>query len=284
MTTKTKLGILGALAVVMLFIGLDTFYTVDETQTAIVLELGRPVGGAKTPGLHFKKPLIQQVTRFDARVLEYDAQPAEILTKDKKNMIMDSYLKWKIIDPLMFYRTVQTVQGAQSRLDDIVYAELRVALGRFTMTEIVQQGRGQIMADVTKKSTEIISQYGIEVVDVRIKRTDLPPENERAIFGRMRAERERQAKQYRSEGQEEAVKIKSAADRERTVLIAEAERESAVLRGEGEAQAARIYADALQRSPELFAFKRSMDAYERAFKDNTRVILTPDSGFLRFLR
>lgn len=281
---RNKLLILALIAVVAAFVGLDTFYTVDQTQTAIVLQLGKPVRGPIGPGLHFKKPLIQNVLRFDARILEYDSQPAEILTKDKKTMLVDNFTKWKIVDPLQFYRTVQTVAGAQARLDDIIYSEMRVALGQFLLIEVVNQKRAEIMAQVSRDSTAIIREYGIEVVDVRIKRTDLPAENERAIFGRMRAERERQAKQYRSEGQEESAKVRSDAERERTVILADAERESSVLRGQGDAEATKIFAQSLEQGPEFFAFQRTLEAYEKSFQNNTTFVLTPQSEFFRYLR
>lgn len=270
---------------VVLFVGVSqSVYTVDQTETGIVLQLGKPVGGIKRPGLHFKMPFVQNVIFFDSRVLEYDARPEEILTSDKKTMLVDNYTKWRIVDPLQFYRTLRTVNNAQSRLDDIIYSQLRVALGRYTLVEVVAGKRSQIMDEVTQRSSELIGEYGIQVIDVRIKRTDLPPENERAIFGRMRAERERQAKQYRSEGQEESAKVKSAADRERALILAEAERKAQILRGEGDAEATRIFAGALKQSPDFYSFKRSLEAYEKSFKDKTRIIMTPKSDFMRFLR
>ncbi len=281
---KNKLLILALIGVVAAFVALDSFYTVDQTQSAIVLELGKPVSGTIGPGLHFKKPLIQNVLRFDHRILEYDAQSAEILTKDKKNMLVDNFTKWRIVDPLQFYRTVQTVPGAQARLDDIIYSEMRVALGQYLLIEVVNQKRPEIMAQVTQKASEIIKDYGIEVLDVRIKRTDLPPENERAIFGRMRAERERQAKQYRSEGQEESAKVRSEAERERTVILADAERQSAILRGQGDAEATKTYAQALEQGPDFYSFQRSLEAYEKSFQNNTTFVLSPHSEFFKFLR
>ncbi|WP_462326885.1 protease modulator HflC [Desulfobaculum sp.] len=270
---------------VALFVGAtQTVYTVDETESGIVLQLGKPVGGIMEPGLHFKLPFVQNVIFFDKRVLEYDARPEEILTSDKKTMLVDNYTKWRIVDPLEFYRTLRTVNTARSRLDDIIYSQLRASLGRYTLGEVVAHKRAQIMEEVTKRSSTLISEYGIEVVDVRIKRTDLPPENERAIFGRMRAERERQAKQYRSEGQEESAKIKSQADKERALILAEAERKAQVLRGEGEAEATKIFAGALKQSPDFYSFKRSLEAYEKSFGDKTRIIMTPENEFMRYMR
>jgi len=282
MTNKQIALVAGA--VLLLLVLTQTAFVVHQTETAIVVQLGKPVTGALKPGLHFKLPLVQSVTFFDARVLDYDAKRAEILTEDKKAMVVDHYTKWRITDPLLFYQTVRTEAGAQARLDDITYAALREALGRHTLIEVVSEKRTEIMEQVVRHSQELLSPYGILVVDVRIKRTDLPPENERAIFGRMQAERERQAKQYRSEGQEEAAKIRAQADKERTVLLAEAERQASTIRGEGDAKATRTYAEAYGQSPEFYAFKRSLEAYESSLKDNTRLVLTPGSPFLRYFQ
>ncbi len=281
---KKSTPLLIALLVLLLIVVSQCFFTVHQTQKAIVLQLGKPVGDPRGPGLHGKLPFVQNVIFFDSRILEYDSDPAEILTADKKNLVVDNYSKWRIKEPLKFYRTVRTIPSAQARLDDIIYSQLRVSLGRHTLTEIVSAKRPKIMENVTRNASETINAYGIEVVDVRIKRTDLPPENERAIYGRMRAERERQAKQYRSEGQEEAAKIRSAADKDKEVILAEADRKAEGTRGEGDAQATAIYAQALEQSPDFYAFKRSLDAYKNSFKDNTRMILTPDNPFLEYLR
>ena len=271
-------------AVAAAILGMQCVYTVDETQQAIVLQLGKPVSCTLGPGLHFKLPFVQNVVYLDSRVLHYEANPAEVLTKDKKNLVVDNYAKWRIIDPLQFYRTLSTIPRAQSRLDDLVYAEVRVAIGSYTMEEVVSSRRAEIMAIVTSNVNDSVKPFGLQIMDVRIKRTDLPPQNEKAIFGRMRAERERQAKLYRSEGQEESAKVKSRADRERTVLIAEAGRQAEVLRGQGDAEAAKIYNDALGKSPEFYGFMRSMEAYRASLKDNGKVVMTPGSGFLKYLK
>lgn len=282
---NSKLVVLAVVGFLALVAVMQSLYTVDQTERAIVLELGKPVGeSSQGPGLHFKLPFVQNVVVFDSRILNYDAEPAEILTRDKKNMVVDNFTRWRITDPLQFYRTVRDIPRAQARLDDIIYSELRVALGNYTLIEIVSGKRGQITQEVTSKSNEVVREFGIEVIDVRIRRTDLPTENARAIYGRMRAERERQAKQYRSEGQEESSKITALADRERTILLAEAKRQSSVLRGEGEAQAIRLWADALGRDPEFYAFQRSLEAYEKSLKDNSRLVLTPESPFFKYMR
>jgi modulator of FtsH protease HflC len=281
---KLSVIIIGLLSFLALVTAVQTVYTVDQTEVAIVLQLGKPTGDTKGPGLHAKIPFIQNVIFFDSRLIEYDAKAAEVLTLDKKNMVVDNYARWRITNPLLFYRTLRTVSRAHARLDDIIYAELRVALGQYTLQELVSDKRAWIMAEVTKKSSEILAPYGLEVVDVRIKRTDLPPENAQAIYGRMRAERERQAKLYRSEGWEEMEKIKSGADKDRAVLLAEAERQAEVLRGVGDAESATIWAEAVNKAPDFFAFTRSLEAYLKAMSHNTRIFLTPESPFLKFMR
>ncbi|XPV76519.1 MAG: protease modulator HflC [Desulfovibrio sp.] len=284
MAKKQPAALIIGILVLLFLVVTQSAYTVDQTEKAIVLQLGKPVGDTRGPGLHFKMPFVQNVIFFDSRILDYDASPAEILTKDKKNMVVDNYSKWKIADPLTFYTKVRSIPGAQARLDDIIYAELRVALGQYTLIEVVSEKRPEIMDQVTSKSNELLSPYGIQVIDVRIKRTDLPAENERAIFGRMKAERIRQAKQYRSEGSEAAQKIRAKAEKDQTIIIAEAQRESDILRGDGDAEAALIYAQALSKAPSFYEFKRSLDAYEKALKHNTRMILTPSSTFLKGMR
>ncbi|EGB14997.1 HflC protein [Pseudodesulfovibrio mercurii] len=276
--------ILGIVIVLGAFALTSAAFTVDQTQQAIVIQLGRPVSGQLGPGLHFKLPVVQTVVFFDARILDFDAKPEEITTTDKKYMNVDSYTKWRIIDPLTFYTKVRTIQGARARLDDIVRSQLRVALGRYTLIEVVSHKRQEIMDAVTKRSKELLEPYGIEVLDVRIKRTDLPAENARSIYGRMKAERERQAKQYRSEGQEASAKIKANADKERTIILADAQKQAEIIRGEGDAQATKVYAQALGQNPDFYEFTRSLDAYRRGFDKNTRFILTPKSPFLKHLQ
>jgi len=273
------------LIIVGAFVVTSSAFTVDQTQSAIVIQLGRPVGDkALGPGLHFKLPMVQNVVFFDARILDFDARPEEITTTDKKYMNVDSYTKWRIIDPLTFYTKVRTIQGARARLDDIVRSQLRVALGRYTLIEVVSHKRQEIMAAVTKRSKELLLPYGIDVIDVRIKRTDLPAENARSIFGRMKAERERQAKQYRSEGREASAKIKATADKERTIILADANKQAEIVRGKGEAQATKTYADALSQSPDFYEFTRSLEAYQKGFNKNSRFIMTPESPFLKYMQ
>jgi len=281
---STRTVIFSVLALVVALGLFQSAYTVDQTERAIVLQLGKPLPGVREPGLHFKLPFIQNVAFFDSRLLEYDSPPAEVLTKDKKTLVLDNYSRWRIVDPLAFYRTVRTIPRAQARLDDIIYSQMRVALGRYDLIEVVATERQEIMAEVTAKSNEPVAEFGIEIIDVRIKRTDLPAENEKAIFNRMRAERERQAKQYRSEGREAAARITAATDKDKTILLAEAQKTAETLRGQGDAEATRIYAQSLGQDPDFYAFLRSLEAYRTGLKDNTRLILTPDSPFFQYFK
>jgi membrane protease subunit HflC len=281
----TKGWTLIGIAIVVGLIAVNlTFFTVDQTERAIVVQLGKPVRVVENPGLHFRLPFVQQVIFFERRILTYDAAPAEILTEDKKNLVVDNYTKWKIINPLRFYQTVRNVSGAQTRLDDIIYSEIRVELGLHSLSQILSETREQIMRNVTVKSDKVAEAYGIKVVDVRIKRADLPAQNEQAVYGRMNAERERQAKRYRSEGQEEAQKIRSSADKERAIILAQAYRQAQEIKGKGDAEAIRIYAQAFERNAEFFEFMRTLEAYKTALKEETTLVLTPDNQFLNLLQ
>jgi modulator of FtsH protease HflC len=258
-------------------------FTVPQWMQAMVVQLGEPVRVVREPGLYWKIPFIQQVTYFDRRLLDYDASSKDILTIDKQQLSVDNYSRWRIADPLQFYRTVRDERGAQSRLDDIVYSDLRETLGRHTLREIVSDKRDQLMADVTARSAQKAQVYGIEVVDVRIKRADLPEKNEQTVFGRMRSERERQAKKFRAEGDEEARKIRSESDKQVQILLADATQQAEVIRGEGDANATRIFAEAYGRDPDFYAFQRTLEAYRSALTSGTTVILSPKSEFFRFL-
>ena len=262
----------------------QSFFTVHQTQKALVLQLGEPIDKVYGPGLHFKLPFIQNVIYFDARILDYDARSTEAFTVDKKAIVLDNYARWRIANPLQFYRTMRTIPGAQARLDDVVYSQLRALVGGYTLTEVVSTHRAQIMEEVTRKVADLMRGFGVEVVDVRIKRTDLPAENQRAIFDRMRAERERQAKQYRSEGVEESTRIRSDADRQKAVILAEATKKSEIIRGEGEALAARTYADAFGKAPEFFEFQRGLEALRKSLRDNSRIVISQDDPILKPLR
>ena len=266
--------------IIVLLIGSQAIFTTFQTEKAIVLMLGDPKNEVYGPGLHFKIPFIEKAVFFGSRVLDYTASSREAFTVDKKAIVLDNYARWRIVDPLQFYRTMRTLNGAQARLDDVVYSQLRAMVGAYTLSEVVSTQRAAIMTEVTKKVKEIMKQFGVDVIDVRIKRTDLPPENLRAIFGRMRAERERQAKQYRSEGEEESTRIRSDADRQQAIILAEANRDSQVIRGDADAKAASTFAQSYNRNPEFYSFTRWLETMRNSFSKNTKMILSSDRPLL----
>ena len=270
-------------SLVILFV-LSTIIVVDETEQVVILQFGKPVKIIKEPGLNFKLPApIQVLNSFEKRLLEYDVPPEEILSRDKKSLIVDNYVRWRIVDPLLFLQTVRAIPTAKTRLDDIVYSELRQELGNHDMHEIITETRELIMEKVTIASNEETSKYGIEVIDVRIRRVDLPRENEASIYARMEAERKRQANKFRSEGEEEAQKIRAATDRDKTVLLAEAYKTSQQIRGEGEAEALDIYAVSFSKDPEFYEFIRTLETYEKVIDKKTTLVLPGDSKLFKAL-
>jgi membrane protease subunit HflC len=250
----------------------------------VVIQLGEPVRTVREPGLYGKLPFVQEVLYFDRRILDYDAQPRELLTVDKQQLVVDNYARFRIIDPLQYYRTVRNEAGAQSRLDDILYSNVRETLGRHTLREIVSEKRAELLEQVTKRSDENARGYGIEVIDVRVKRVDLPEKNEQNVFSRMRTERERLAKKFRAEGEEEARKITSGADKDVRILMADARRQADIERGTGDAQAVKIFADAYGRDPGFYEFVRTLEAYRKTLGEGTTLILSPSSQFFRLLK
>jgi membrane protease subunit HflC len=272
------------LAVVVVLFLWFSLYTIDETEQAIILEFGKPMGETvSSAGLHFKLPW-RSVIKFENRILEYDVEPQAIITKDKKKLEVDNYARWRIADPLLFYRSVRTLNGALSRIDPIVYSELRVELGKHVLSEIVDKRRVKIMETVSDKTEEKLAEYGIDIIDVRIKRADLSKENERAVFDRMRAERQRKAKQYRSEGEEEALMIRAETDKKKTIILANAYKESQILKGEGDAKAVEIYADAFKSDPKFYEFIRTLEAYEKVVDKKSTLILSTDSDLFDMLK
>ncbi len=270
-------------SVIAIVILSSSMFTVHMTQSVIVLELQKPKEIITEPGLYFKIPFFQQVKYFPNQLLDNDSSPAEVITKDKKNLLIDNFTMFRITDPLKFLETVRGEQGARARLDDIVYSELRVEIGQHNLTSIVTGTRDAIMDKVTKEANIKAAEYGLEVVEVRIKRTDLPPEIANSIFNRMRTERERIAMEYRSEGKEEATKIRAETDKEKTILVAEAYKKEQAIRGEGDGMATKIYADAFNKDPKFYSFMRSMEAYKKSLKTDTTLLMSEDSDFLGFL-
>lgn len=268
---------------VLLLLG-DSLFIVKEYQQAVVLRLGKFITSVQEPGLHFKVPMLQQVSIYDKRLLEYDVAPTEIVTKDKRTLLIDSFSKWRITDPEIFYKRLRTEFTARGRIKDVIFSDLAQEFGQHTLEEIVSINRREFMENVTKRSNDKVHEMGIgiEILDVRIKRADLPDENKNAVYQRMRAERHRIATQFRSEGEEEANKIRAKADKEKVILLANAYETKQKLRGEGDAKSIKIYADAYGSDPDFFAFTRSLEAYGKAFATGNSIILTDKSEFLKY--
>ena len=273
-----------ALLLVLLLLGASTIIIVDETEQIVILQFGKPVRTLKEPGLNWKLPApLQTSNSFEKRLLEYDVPPEEILSRDKKSLIIDNYVRWRITDPLLFLQTVAAVPTAKTRLDDIVYSELRQELGTHDMVEIITENRELIMEKVTVASNEETRKYGIEVIDVRIRRVDLPQENEASIYARMEAERKRQANKFRSEGEEEAQKIRAATDRDKTVILADAYKTAQQIRGEGEAKALDVYASSFSKDPKFYEFVRTLETFEKVIDGKTTLVLPGDSKLFKEL-
>lgn len=276
--------ILIGIGAILVFLGFTSIFIVDETEQVVILQFGKPVRIITEPGLHMKVPFpIQEKNVFDNRLLEYDSPPEEILSKDKKSLIVDNYVRWKIVDPLQFLKTVQAIPTALSRMDDIVYSELRRELGTHDMVEIITENREELMEKVTVASNLSTRDYGIEVVDVRIRRVDLPSQNEESIYARMDAERKRQANKFRSEGEEEAQKIRATTDRDKTIILADAYKQAERIRGEGDAKAVEVYADAYSADPKFYEFVRTLDAYKKIINDKTMLVIPSDSRLFKLL-
>ena len=269
---------------ILAVVGFSSIFIVDETQQVVILQLGKPVKTVTEPGLNVKLPFpFQEKITFDDRLLEYDSPPEEILSKDKKSLIVDNYVRWKIVDPLQFLKTVQAIPTAKSSMDDIVYSEIRRELGTHDMVEIITENREEIMDIVTRQSNAATLAYGISVVDVRIRRVDLPAENEESIYARMEAERKRQANKFRSEGEEEAQKIRAATDRDKTIILADAYKEAEKIRGEGDARAVQIYARSYSADPKFYEFVRTLDTYKKVVDDKTTLVLPSGSKLFKLL-
>jgi len=272
------------LGLIFLFALGQTAFTIGEWEQGMILQFGNPKRILQEPGLYFKVPVVQNLARFDKRVLTTDARTAEYLTLDKKRVLVDHVSRWRIQEPLEFYRSVRDPQRAMARLDDLISARLRQETAKHNFLDLIREKREAIMQIVTKDTKETAKAFGIEVLDVRIKRLDLPQEVQASVFARMRAERERIAKRYRAEGEERAREIRAGADREREVILATAYEASQKLGGEGDAQAAAIYAQAFGQDPEFYAFTRRLQAYEKILSSGTTLVLPPDSELLRYLQ
>jgi modulator of FtsH protease HflC len=278
-----KQVIAAVITAVVLVIGSASTVVIDETELAIVTQFGEYKRTLDSPGLHYKAPFVQTTHLMERRILVSDTPPAEYLTLDKKRLVADPILRWRIADPLLLFKSVHDETGARARLNDIVSSELRRELASHNFGDIVGNERDPMMQAVGGRTRMKALEFGIRVIDVRIKRADLPKEVQESVFARMRAERDRVAKQYRSEGEEEAAKIRADTDKEKTILLAKTYETAQTLRGEGDAEGTRIYAEAYGKDPEFYAFTRSLEAYERGLKQQATVVLAADSPMFRYL-
>jgi membrane protease subunit HflC len=275
--------ILALVLIVAALLAPQVCFIVDETDQVIITQFGEYKRTVKEPGLHAKRPIVQTVHRFEKRTLSSDATPAEYLTVDKKRVVVDHVTRWRIADPLQFFKSVRDPFRARARLDDLVFSELRRAIAEREFANIISSKREAVMELVATTAAERALQFGIEVVDVRIKRADLPREVQQSVFARMVAERERIAKRYRSEGEEEAAKIRAETDKQRTIILAKAYEQSQELRGGGDATATRVTAEAFGQDAEFYRFLRSLEAYEQMLASNGELVLSADAELLQYL-
>jgi membrane protease subunit HflC len=267
------------------FVLYNSAFTVNQTQQALVLQLGDPKRTIQEPGLAFKLPFIQDVTYYEKRVLSLIPQDAqEVILSDQKRLMVDAYARYKITDPLLFYQTVRNENGARGRLEAIIDSSVRRALGNETLASILTGQRNVITRSIGDEVNQSVVSLGLEIIDVRLRRADYPDATSQNIFNRMKSERTREAKEFRATGEEEAQKIRSAAEKTRTVIISEAQQIAQETRGGGDSEAIRIYADSFGQDAEFFAFYRSMEAYRKSFgKSDTSMVLSPNSSFFRYL-
>lgn len=276
-----SLGIL--IAAGLLFLGFGSIFTVHQAQQALVLQFGEPRRAIDEPGLHFKLPFVQNVIYFDKRVLNLDLTPAEVPTSDQKQVVVEAYAKYRIIDPLKFYQVVRDELGLRGRVGPIINSNLRSELGGVPMSQILTAKRADLMRSISDQVNEAAASYGVEVIDVRMKRVDLPPENSDAIFRRMQTQREQEARRFRAEGESDAQTQRAEADKQQIVILANARRQAEIQRGEGDAEAARIYNEAYGRDPAFFDFYRSMQALAAGLGgDKTTYVGPPTGEFFRF--
>jgi membrane protease subunit HflC len=276
-------GILAVVFVAALIIGYSSLFTVYQTQQALVIRLGQPVRVVNEPGLNLKAPFIDSVVYIDKRILDLEAPPQEVIASDQKRLVVDAFARYRIQEPLRFYQTLGSIAGANSQLSILLNSALRRVLGEVTFTHVVRDQRADLMARIRELVDREAGTYGVQVVDVRIRRADLPEQNSQAVYQRMQTERQREAAEFRAQGAQRAQEIRSRADREVTVLVAEATSKAEQIRGEGDATRNQVFADAFNQDQDFFAFYRSMQAYEHGLKSNdTRMLLKPDSSFFRY--
>ena len=283
MVDRRLLLVIAVVLVAAGIVAMNALFIVDQTEQALVLQFGQPRRVICDPGLWVKRPFLEDVRRYDNRLLDFEPPPEEVIVSDQKRLVVDTYTRYRITDPLLFFQTVNSEVAVRARLSAMVNGSLRRVLGNVTLSALLSHERSAIMAQIRDEVNDQGKGFGIDVIDVRIRRADLPEENSQAIYARMVSERQQQASQYRGEGAEAAQNVRANADRERTVILAEAQRDAQRVRGDGDAESIRVYADAFGQDKEFFAFYRSMQAYRDALNGRTTsFVLSPDSGFFRF--
>ena len=280
---KARNIIIGATTLVILFILSSSYFYVDQRVQALVLQFGEPVRVIKEPGLQFKIPLIQNVEYFDKRLILFDNPVEEIISADRKRLIVDAFARYRITDPLRYYQSIRFESALSNRLGSILNDSLRQVLGRVPLQAVISDNRSILLEEVAKLVFDAAKDFGLQIEDVRIRRADLPTANSEAIFRRMQTERQQEAAQFRAEGEEQSRRVRAEAERERTILLANAERTGEILRGEGDAAKNKILGDAFSQDPDFFSFYRAMQAYITAIdSSDTTMILSPDSEFFEF--
>lgn len=280
---RLNLAGIAAGILVLLIIGWASMFQVDQTRQALVVRLGEIVRPIDKPGLHFKIPFVESVIYIDNRILDLEVKPdGDVIASDQKRLVVDAFARYKITNPVTFYQTVGTVERANAQLEGLLNSGLRRVLGENTLTRVVKDDRAGLMGQVLKQLQDESKALGITIVDVRIRRADLPEANSLAVYKRMQTEREQEAAQLRAQGSERAQEVRAKADRDVTVLLAEAQSKADTLRGEGEGERNRIFAEAFGKDPDFFAFYRTMQAYEAGLRGETRMLLRPNSDFFRF--
>lgn len=274
--------IIASIAFVILASG--AFFTVDQRQYAVVFQFGEAMRVINDPGLNIKVPFLQNVEYYDRRILNVDAEAKEVTSADGERVIVDVFAKFKIIDPVMFYKTVANDYGVRIRLNKIIESSMRKVIGTVLLTSLLSEQRGEIMLEIQRRANDAAKDFGVDVIDVRILRADLPKENSEGVYHRMQTEREKEAKQIRAEGEEEAARITAKADKEAQIILSEAYMQAQTIKGQGDAEAARIYNSAYSQDPEFYKFYRSLVAYKNTLKkDDTQFILSPKSEFFKYL-
>lgn len=270
-------------ATILLVLLSNTLFTVDQREQVLILQFGEPIRLINTPGLKFKIPFLQDLVFFDKRILDLGIKEREVIASDQKRLIIDAFTKYRIIDPLKFYTTVRDYNGINSKLSTVLDSSLRQVIGGANLSELLTENRSKLMARILENLAHESKIFGVEIIDVRIVRADLPKENSDAIFARMQTEREKEAREIRAGGAEEGDKIRATAEKDRTILLAEAKKRAEITQGEGDAQASKIYANSFGRDPEFADFYQSINAYGQALtSDKTKMIMSPDGEFFKY--